>query len=184
MSKSAVKQHVGAALKRAREARGISVSDLSRRSGVAKATLSAMESGRANPTLETLWSLSAALHVSLGELLDPPEPQVSVVRANEGTLVRGESVVARLMQSFEMGTARIEIFSAEVKQRIQISPAHARGVAEHVIVTSGRLRIGPVDEPVELETGDYLRMSPAWPHVYQALEARTKMVLVMEFPRE
>jgi transcriptional regulator with XRE-family HTH domain len=180
-----LRRRVGEAIKHAREARGISLSDLARQSGTAKATLSALEAGRANPTLETLWALAAALKLSLGELVDPPSPglaQHSVLRAGEGTVVRGDAVVGRIVQSFESGPNRIEIYDAHVLNRRQISPAHARGVVEHLVVTRGRLRVGPVDDPVELRPGDYLRMAPSWPHLYQGLERDTHMVLVMQFP--
>jgi transcriptional regulator with XRE-family HTH domain len=178
-----LRRQVGEAIKRAREARGLSLSDLARLSGTAKATLSALEAGRANPTLETLWALAAALHLSLGELVDPPAPDLSVLRAHQGTLVRGDAVVARIVSSFESGPNRIEIYEAQILNRRQISPAHARGVSEHIVVTRGRLRVGPVDDPVELQSGDYLRMSPLWPHLYQGLERDTHIVLVMQFPK-
>ena len=35
--------------------------------------------------------------------------------------------------------------------------------------TSGRVRVGPVDAPVELGPGDYARYSGSVPHVYEAL---------------
>src|SRR6185436_4575987 len=109
-----LRRRVGESIKRAREARGLSLSDLARQSGTAKATLSALEAGRANPTLETLWALAAALQLSLGELVDPPSPGLSVVRAGEGTVLRGEAVVGRIVSSFESGPSRIEIYEAQV----------------------------------------------------------------------
>jgi transcriptional regulator with XRE-family HTH domain len=179
----ALREHVGAALKRAREARGWSVSELGRVSGIAKATLSALEAGKANPTLETLWAISGPLGLSVGELLEPAEPTLAIVRAGEGTTVRGDSVSARLLQAFETGGVRLELYEADVANRRQVSPAHARGVTEHIVVTAGRLRVGPVDAPVELGPGDSLRMAPRWPHLYQGLARGTKMVLVMAYPR-
>jgi transcriptional regulator with XRE-family HTH domain len=185
MSEVAVKgdarARVSSALRALREARGLSVSELSRASGVAKATLSALEGGRANPTLDTLWSLAAALKVSLGELLDPPQPSVEVVRAGEGTVVKGASVVARMVGSGDLGGARYEIYDSEVRRRRQISPPHARGVIEHLFVSSGRLRAGPADRPLELGPGDYLRMSPTWPHLYEGLTAGTRVLIIMQY---
>jgi len=183
MTNESIRSRVGEALRRARETRGLSVSELARTSGIAKATLSGLETGDANPTLETLWALTAALGVSLGELVDPPRPSLTVVRAKEGVVVRGEAVIGRLVSSFEVGSERHEILECQVRRRRQISPAHARGVTEHLLVTAGRLRVGPVDAPEELGPGDFLRMSPAWPHLYEGLAAGTRMVLVMQFPR-
>ena len=43
--------------------KGLSVSELSRRSGVAKSHISYIEGGRTSPTLETLCKISKALDV-------------------------------------------------------------------------------------------------------------------------
>src|SRR4051812_3414120 len=110
MKRESIRSSVAETLRRVRTARGLSVSDLARASGVAKATLSGLESGSANPTLETLWALAAALGVSLGELVEPPRPSISVVRAGEGTVVRGDSVIGRIVSTFDAGTVRHEIF--------------------------------------------------------------------------
>ena len=45
---------VAANLRRLRGGQGRSLSELARASGIAKATLSALEAGRGNPTIETL----------------------------------------------------------------------------------------------------------------------------------
>lgn len=49
------------AVKRERGRIGISVSELAKRAGIAKSTLSQLESGSGNPSLETLWALAMAL---------------------------------------------------------------------------------------------------------------------------
>ncbi len=172
---------VARVLKNRRAAQGLSLSELSRMSGVAKATLSALEAGDANPTLDTLWSLASALKVPLGELVEPEEPTLHVVRAGDGTVVRGVAVTARLIQTVEAGGSRLEMYDATVKMKRQISPAHANGVTEHLFISAGKLRVGPVEAPVELAEGDYLRMSPDWPHLYEALTKDARFFLVMQY---
>ena len=67
-----------------REARGISLSALARSAGVGKATLSGLENGTRNPTLETMYAIAAALSVPMSALtLDPGAP------ASTATPVRG-----------------------------------------------------------------------------------------------
>ena len=44
-------------IKRERLAAGLSLTELAKRAGVAKSTLSQLESGIGNPSIETLWSL-------------------------------------------------------------------------------------------------------------------------------
>ncbi|WP_344749798.1 helix-turn-helix transcriptional regulator [Streptosporangium vulgare] len=46
-----------------REERGISLSALARAAGVGKATLSGLENGTRNPTLDTLWAITTELGV-------------------------------------------------------------------------------------------------------------------------
>src|SRR4051812_2937934 len=87
---------VGTNLRRLRTERSLSLSDLGRTSGVAKATLSALEGGRGNPTLETLSALAAALQVPMGDLITPGDPApVTVVRSDEGTVGAGGSGAAQ-----------------------------------------------------------------------------------------
>ncbi|MDQ3499413.1 MAG: helix-turn-helix domain-containing protein, partial [Actinomycetota bacterium] len=69
-----ISDSVAANMRRLRAERGLTLSELGRRSKVGKATLSNLEAGRGNPRLETLWALAVAFDVSFGQLLEP-EPQ-------------------------------------------------------------------------------------------------------------
>lgn len=51
-----------------REAKGLSMAELSRRSGVSVAQISDIEAGNKNPTITTLCKLSKALGVPCSEL--------------------------------------------------------------------------------------------------------------------
>ena len=51
---------------------------------------------------------------------------------------------------------------------------------EHIIIATGRVRTGPVDNPIELDPGDYAAFPGDVPHLYEALEPATTAVLVME----
>src|SRR3954452_4268606 len=73
---------LAANLRRLRIARHLSLSELARATAMSKATLSGIENGRANPTVETLAALAGALRVPVGELLaEPPLGEVRVVRS-------------------------------------------------------------------------------------------------------
>ena len=54
---------IAAALRRERARAGVSLTELARRAGIAKSTLSQLESGSGNPSVETLWALGTALGV-------------------------------------------------------------------------------------------------------------------------
>lgn len=177
-----VAQVVSGNLRRLRTAAGISLADLAATSGVAKTTLHSIEQGQGNPTLSTLWALAAALHVPLGELLDPPAPEVELVRADdERPEVRGDAVGARLLHRFRLrGT--VEVYAIDVAPTIQRSAAHLPGVEECLVLTSGRVTTGPEGAPIDLVEGDSIRFDAARPHVYQGHDGQNSAVLLMLHP--
>src|SRR6266853_6574259 len=63
---------IAASIRRERDRAGRSLTELARRAGIAKSTLSQLESGAGNPSVETLWGLGTALGVPLSRLIDPP----------------------------------------------------------------------------------------------------------------
>src|SRR6188508_835447 len=92
---------IASALRRERERAGISLTELAKRAGIAKSTLSQLESGTGNPSVETLWALGVALGVPFSQLVDPPAPQVRVVRAGEGARIHAANAdfVATLLSA-------------------------------------------------------------------------------------
>ncbi|MEV0969358.1 XRE family transcriptional regulator [Microtetraspora glauca] len=60
---------VGQRIRRLRAQRGLSLSELALRAGVGKATLSGLEAGTRNPTVETLYAITAQLDVPLAAVL-------------------------------------------------------------------------------------------------------------------
>jgi transcriptional regulator with XRE-family HTH domain len=65
----AVQQRMGERLRVARQERRLSLRDLAERLGVSASLISQIETGRANPSVSTLYALVAELDVSLDELL-------------------------------------------------------------------------------------------------------------------
>lgn len=55
-------------IRKLRERKGVSLRELARRSGLGVATLSRIESGKANPRLNTLLQLADVLGVFVGDL--------------------------------------------------------------------------------------------------------------------
>ena len=181
-SQSTPLEIIAAALRRERDRTGLSLSELAKRAGIAKSTLSQLESGTGNPSVETLWSLAVALEVPFGKLVEPPKPEIRVIRAGRAPTVRSERspFAAALLASAPAGTRR-DLYLLDMEPGgARDSDAHIPGSVEHVVLTAGRLRVGPQECPVELEPGDYVSFSGAIPHVYEALEPGTSAVLVME----
>lgn len=183
MERTAPLAAIAAALRRERERMGLSLTELARRAGIAKSTLSQLESGTGNPSVETLWAIAVVLDVPFSRLVDPVESPVRVVRAGEGLALPSEHApfTGTLIAACPPGARRdLHVITAEPGAARE-AHAHIRGTTEHLLVTAGRWRAGPAGEEVELGVGDYARFPGDRPHVYQALVPGSGAVLVMEY---
>jgi transcriptional regulator with XRE-family HTH domain len=173
---------IAASLRRERQRAGLSLTELARQAGIAKSTLSQLESGAGNPSVETLWALGVALGVPFSRLVDPPRADVRVIRAGEGPVTYAEraSYAATLLASCPPG-ARRDIYRVEAQPgEPRISVPHMPGTVEHVVLATGRALAGPAGEPVELGPGDYVVYPGDVPHVFDGLDPDTTAVIVLE----
>ncbi|MGI5268826.1 helix-turn-helix domain-containing protein [Nonomuraea sp. CA-218870] len=166
---------IGQRVRQLRQSRGVSLSELARRAGIGKATLSGVETGTRNPTLETLWAITAQLGVPIGAILDaPPEPRN----------VRGTAVEAALLELFEDDDVTYELYRLRVPPGItQSSPAHLAGATEHVTVFSGVLAAGPPHAPLTAGPGEHISWRSDVPHIYHATGTDVvHATLLMRYP--
>lgn len=175
---------IAAAVRRERERAGLSLTELARRAGLAKSTLSQLESGTGNPSVETLWALGTALGVPFSQLVAAPPPAIHVVRSGEGPRIRSEAAdFTGTLLAAGSRSARQDLYVIELgPDAVRHADPHPAGSIEHVVVAAGRLRTGPTQAPVELTTGDYAAFAGDVPHLYQALAPGTWAVLSMEHP--
>lgn len=174
---------IAASIRRERARAGMSLSELARRAGIAKSTLSQLESGTGNPSLETLWALGVALGVPFSRLVDPSRRGVRVVRADEGLAVYAEraSYAATLLASCPPG-ARQDIYRVLAQpDEPRVSDPHMPGTIEHLVLSTGRALAGPAGEPPEVAAGDYVTYPGDVPHLFRALEPDTSGVIILEY---
>jgi transcriptional regulator with XRE-family HTH domain len=174
---------IAAALRRERARHDLSLTALARRAGVAKSTLSQLEAGTGNPSVETLWALAVALDVPFSRLVDPPTAPVHVLRAGEGIAIASEHApfTGTLLAACPPGARRdLHVISAEPGAP-RVADGHIPGTVEHMLITAGCWRAGPEGDEVELGVGDYARFPGDRPHRYVALSPGCAAVLVMEY---
>ncbi|MCI3932319.1 MULTISPECIES: helix-turn-helix domain-containing protein [unclassified Streptomyces] len=169
-------------MRRERARAGLSLSELAKRAGIAKSTLSQLEAATGNPGIETVWALAVALGVPFSALMESPAPAVTVIRAGEGPTMHAErsSYAGTLLSRGPSGLRRDIYHGAMEPGPARESDPHNPGTVEHLIVSTGRLLAGPRDEPVELSPGDYMAYRGDVPHAYEALVPGTTFVLVMQ----
>lgn len=171
-------------LKRKRLERAISLSELARTSGVSKATLSGLERGTGNPSVDTIWALAHALNAPFGELFDENDQDVVHVRrideAQVVTSARG--FIGRKLLS-RQGRGGLEVYMLDLERGAKRKAApHSPGVIEHVIVVAGRAEVGPDDEPTVVDEGDRVTFSADRPHHYYALDGPVRLLSLTDYP--
>lgn len=173
---------IATSIQRERRRAGLSLSELAKRAGIAKSTLSQLESGTGNPSVETLWALGVGLNVPFSRLLEPPGPRVQLIRRGEGPVLPSDHAqfTGTLLSAGRPDTRR-DLFQATIEPGpARRADPHMTGSIEHVVLSTGRLRTGPADEPIDLEPGDYVSFPGDEPHLYEALAPDTRAIVMME----
>ncbi|WP_326674096.1 helix-turn-helix domain-containing protein [Streptomyces sp. NBC_01257] len=174
-------EDVGRRLRALRRERQLSLSELSRRSRVGKGTLSELESGTRNPTLETLYALATALGLPLSAVLSDPLPAGGPGPALPG--VSGSAVTAVLLERYEAGFAVTDVFRISIRAgAVQESQGHVPGTRESLMVLSGTAVVGPPDDTRTAGPGASAEWRADVPHVYGAPDGEVQGVLFVRYP--
>jgi len=132
-----------------REQRGLSLAELARQAGLAKQTLSNLEQGTGNPTVDTLFSISTALGVPVTRLVAEPEQVMTVQRGDEVVWDQRAGYESRSLDHV-YGSGVIENYLVRIRRAAhdegKPSEPHPVGTLEHLYVISGRVRVETLAE--------------------------------------
>jgi transcriptional regulator with XRE-family HTH domain len=181
-------------LRRLREEQNLSISAVADRASLSKSTLSKLERGNGNPSIDTLWSLARVLGVPFAALFEENgHPDVQVLRYEEAQVVtrpvRGAGVAKtvpgvdmRHLGSFH-GRGEVEVYVVDLQPGTRhSSAAHSPGVVEHVILTSGSADVGPDGEATAMRAGDRLTFRADRPHHYETAGEPARLVAILDYP--
>ena len=163
---------VGPRIKALREAMGLSLRDLTERSGVSAPMLSQVERGETSPTLVVAEKIAAGLELTLSQLLRLDEGQhVAISRAGK-------------RRRYERGGHRFEELTPPLPgQRADVSvhtlkpgattggpgdpPMHEPGSRETAVILKGRLVLFVEGTRHELAEGDSVTFDADLPHHFE-----------------
>ncbi|HHE6470065.1 TPA: helix-turn-helix domain-containing protein [Providencia rettgeri] len=170
---------IGQKIRLLRQARDLSLNELSRISGISKAALSKLESGDSNPRIDTLESIAIALRFPLSDLFTRQyEAYPYLLKATPSEKEYSQQFKFRI----SMGNIS-EIWQLTMKRGAIInSPAHMSGTHEHIMVNSGSLMLRLHDDQnIVLEAGDFYAFSGDFPHSYLCMEGELQATVVMTY---
>ncbi len=165
---------IGARVKALRESSGLSLRDLTDRSGVSAPMLSQVERGETSPTLTVAARIAAGLDLRLSQLLRLDESgSVTIVRASQ----RQRGGNKRRGHSFEVLTSGQPGQRAELSRHtlapggatgaIDDPPMHEPGSRETALVEEGSIVLVCDGQRHELHQGDCVTFDADLPHHFE-----------------
>ena len=166
-----------------RESRGLSLGNLAEKAGISKTSLSKIEAGLGNPSLDVLCRIAQALNIPVGTLMAEDEhPQLQVIRSGEGQIVQSDSGLWIRPLLIEGRNQRTELYELVLPPDVTYrSVAHPPGTEEVIFCLSGDLRLGPVGQIVPLQPGDTVWFLADLPHLYESIVG-ARALLLMKYP--
>jgi transcriptional regulator with XRE-family HTH domain len=177
---------LGERLRRIREDRGLAVSQLAARSGVAEDQLQAIESNQEAPAVGDLVKIAAVLDVSLGHFFQRAitDSRIEVVRSQNRWTVQPQSEAARSLNyryqslSYNLTDKLMAPFLIEIPPSpSEDVPSSSHDGEEFLFVLSGHLEVTVGDEVNRLEPGDSIYFDSRVPHTLRAVEGTLARVL-------
>jgi transcriptional regulator with XRE-family HTH domain len=171
---------LAARIRREREARNWSLSELAGRAGVSKAMLSKIERAEASPTAATLSRIATAYGLTLAALVEHVGRGVAVLRAKEQPVWRDPKTSYLRRQIFLSASNPLELVEVELPGRQEVGfPASAYLLVRQVVwVLDGRLTILEGSGRHDLAAGDRLEFGTASDIVFRNERAQACRYLV------
>ncbi|MDC7802355.1 XRE family transcriptional regulator [Sphingomonas sp. BLCC-B65] len=153
-----VLESVGPRLQALREARGLTLADLSNRTGVSTSTLSRLENGQRRASLELLLPLARVYHVPLDELVGAPETGDPRIRLRPRR-VNGRTVIPLAHQPGMPQAWKILIPRTHAVPRMKTHEG-----TEWLYVLTGRMRLIVGERDLTLAAGEVAEFDTRVPH--------------------
>ena len=151
-----------------RKTKGWTLEQLASLSGVSRSMLSQIERGAANPTLGVAYRIAQAFGMSLGDLVETPQPasRIDVIRhTDRGFLFRDDSQCRiRTLSPLHL-EKDVEFYELTLKAGGSlISSPHYEGTREFLTIEEGAVRLTSGEETCELAKGDSAHYPADVPH--------------------
>jgi transcriptional regulator with XRE-family HTH domain len=156
-------------LKALRLKNGLTLDELSRRSGVSKGMLVEIEKGSANPSIGILCKTAAVLGVSVADVVNVAEAApIRLVSSEETALLwRGPKGGTATLLAGTSGPDMLEFWRWRMLPgEVFDSPGHSLGTLELVHVQSGVLTMAVGDTKLEIAAGTTALARTDAPHSY------------------
>jgi transcriptional regulator with XRE-family HTH domain len=180
---------VGEKLKRLRKTLDLTLDDISRKSGVGKATLSRIENNITAGTLKTHMKICQALNVNLKDLyegLDIPQEEISAIGEKETDDAemfsydeKSKSIILTKNAQKKNMLPQLLILEPNGKTHLE---QNAAGTEKFAFCTEGQVQIVIDNKKYDLKKGTSLYFNSSLPHHFVNMGKRISKCLVVTSP--
>ena len=165
-------------LKRLREERNWSLSQLAEMAGVSKVMLSQLEKGASNPTINTVWKITGALHKPYTSLLALPQDHTIHIRKQDiQPLVEGKY---HIFNYYPKDADRdFELYQIELEPGGHESIGHPVDSSEYIMMIEGRMELKAREKVYLLSPDDGFCFNASVPHVYPSRKIQNAKAVLM-----
>ncbi len=171
---------VGANIRQARIARGLTLDQLAKQSDLTRGYISLVERNLKIPSLAALLRMAAALEVNVANFFDPnaePAPRYTLFRRQDGNVPLFQDTFGVVPLATGRTRKMMEPFLLSPPHKAATRASHAG--EELLFVINGRIAIKLDGEELVLRRGDCLYFSGETPHEVRSLGRQKAEVLVV-----
>ncbi len=185
---------IGKKIKKLRQEKGLTLQELSEKTGLSKGLISQIENEQVSPPISTLMKIANGLNVEISYFFEQDEPteKITVVRKNEriSSGRRGIKGNINIGYSYELLAHKrphkhMEPFlvTFEPKERDDVIMFNHEGEEFHFVLEGKLEMIAENHEPIILEEGDSLYFDSSIPHGFRGLEGKPAKTLTIVFQK-
>ena len=135
---------------------------------IPRSTLTHIESGSGNPSLQNLAKISHALQVGIEELLSRPRGEIELRREADIPVHRRSQGKVQVYKMLPDKIKGLEVDRVEIKAGATMAGhPHLAGAREYLTVTTGQMIVAVAGEQFHVKRGDVLAFPGDQPHSYR-----------------
>ena len=161
-------------LRSLRQSLGWSLDELARRSNLSASTISRIETGKRNISIDILIALARALQVDVGELLDAGADDDVVIRPVPATR-QGATVWFLSHPTSRTAVTKMRLEPARQPRSMKVHPG-----SDWFYVLAGRIRLRLGDRELLVETGEAAEFSTMTPHAFDAVDGPAELLMLFD----
>jgi XRE family transcriptional regulator, regulator of sulfur utilization len=148
--------------------KGMSQLELAKQAEIPRSTLTNIESGSGNPSLQNLVKISAALQVGIEELLSRPRNECELITAQDVPVESRSQGRVRVYKLVPDKIKGLDVDRMEMQSGVtMVGHPHLPGAKEYFSVLQGEVTVAVAGERFAVKKGEVLAFPGDQPHSYR-----------------